>query len=131
SPEKHFPLPAGSGALWPLRRHWGSAALGGAAALGFGASVFLGIGYVRYERLALSQEAAMRRTESANADLQDALARMRDQLGSANQSLGLAQSRIAELRDETRKQLAVSEQVATSKTDRIGQLSGTLDQAQR
>ena len=119
------------GGLSLVRRHYGSLLLGTAAVLGLGSSVFLGIGYVRYERLALSQEAAMRRVESANADLQDALARMRDQFGSANQSLGLAQSRIAELRDETRRQIAVSEQVATTKTDRIGQLSSALDQAQR
>jgi hypothetical protein len=35
-----------------LRRHYGSVLLGTAAALGLGSSVFLGIGYVRYERLA-------------------------------------------------------------------------------
>jgi murein DD-endopeptidase MepM/ murein hydrolase activator NlpD len=114
-----------------LLRHRGSLVLGTAAAIGLGASVWLGIGYVRYERLALSQEAAVRRAESANADLQDALARLRDQLGTANQSLGLAQNRMAALRDEASQQIAVSEQTATSKTDRIGQLSSALDQAQR
>jgi murein DD-endopeptidase MepM/ murein hydrolase activator NlpD len=127
-PDKRIPWP---GAGRALQRHGSSILLGTAAAVGLGASVFLGVGYVRYERLAISQEAAVRRAESANADLQDALARMRDQLGSANQSLGLAQSRMAEIRDEAKRQLAATEQVATSKTDRIGQLSSALDQAQR
>jgi len=120
-PNKQFPW---SGAGCAVRQHGSSILLGTAAALGLSASVFLGIGYVRYERLALSQEAAVRRAESANADLQDAMGRMRDQLGAANQSLGLAQSRMAELRDDAR-------QAATTKIDRIGQLSSTLDQAQR
>src|SRR5438270_771776 len=118
------------GALRLVLRHPGSLVLGTAAALGLGASVWLGAGYVRYERLAASQEAAVRHAESANADLQDALARLHDQLGAANQSLGLAQSRMAALRDEAKQQIAVSEQTATSKTDRIGQLSSALDQAQ-
>lgn len=127
-PDKRLPW---SGAERAPGRHGSSILLGAVAALGLGASLFLGVGYVRYERLALSQEAAVRRAESANADLQDAVARMRDQLGTANQSLGLAQNRMAELRDDARRQIAVSEEVATTKTDRIGQLSSALDQAQR
>jgi murein DD-endopeptidase MepM/ murein hydrolase activator NlpD len=101
------------------------------AAIGLVASVCLGIGYVQYERLAAAEQAAVSHAERANADLQDALARLRDQVGVANQALGMAQSRIAALSDETKNQLAVSEQVATSKTDRVAQLSRALEQAQR
>ncbi len=113
-----------------LRRH-GSALALGAAALSLAVSGVLAIGFVRYERLAAAQDAAMRRAENANANLQDALARLRDQLGAANQTLTTTQSRIAALNDEAHQQLTVSEQAATSKTDRIAQLSHALEQAQR
>ncbi len=108
-----------------------SVALGAATAAGIVASVSLGVGYVHYERLATAEQAALKRSERANADLQDALARLRDQFGAANQALGSAQGRIATLSDEAKRQITVSEQTATSKTDRISQLSYTLDQAQR
>src|SRR3984893_18796170 len=81
--------------------------------------------------LATAEQRAAMRAESANADLQDALARLRDQLGAANQALGLAQSRIGALSDEANKQQVVSEQAATSKTDRVVQLTHALEQAQR
>ena len=71
------------------------------------------------------------RAESANADLQDALARLRDQLGAANEALNSAQSRIGALSEEAKKQQAATEQVATSKADRVAQLSHALEQAQR
>ena len=58
-----------------------SVALGAAAAIGLAASAYFGIGYVRYERLAAAEQAAVIRAERANADLQDALARLRDQVG--------------------------------------------------
>ncbi len=79
----------------------------------------------RLPRLSRSRRS---RAESANADLQDALARLRDQLGVANQSLTMAQNRIATLSDEAQRQLATSE---TSKTDRVTQLTRALEQAQR
>jgi murein DD-endopeptidase MepM/ murein hydrolase activator NlpD len=103
----------------------------GAAAVGLVASAYFGIGYVRYGQLAAAEQAAVLRTERANADLQDALARLRDQVASANQALNLAQSRIAALSDEAKKQVAVSDQAVTSKADRIAQLTHALEQAQR
>jgi murein DD-endopeptidase MepM/ murein hydrolase activator NlpD len=130
-PEKQwFWNRADSGVEFVLR-HRKAAALGGVAAIGLAASVYLGIGYVRYERLAAAEQAAVGHAERANADLQDALARLRDQVGVANQALSMAQNRIAALSDETKKQLAVSEQAATSKTDRVAQLTHALEQAQR
>ncbi len=109
-------------------QHRRSAALGIAAAIGLAAAVGLTIGYVRYERLAAADYAALARTESANADLQDALARLRDQLGTTNQALNQAQGRVAALSDEAERQLASSEQVVTSKADRIAQLAHALEQ---
>src|SRR5260370_1198628 len=76
-------------------------------------------------------EAACWHAESANASLQDALARLRDEFGAANRALGTAQNRIAVLSEEAKKQAAVSEQSATSKADRVLQLTRALDQAQR
>ena len=103
----------------------------GAAGFGVVATAFLAIGYVRFERLTTAQVSAVRHAERANADLQDALARLRDQLGVANQTLATTQSRVAALSDETHRQLQVSEQSTTSKTDRIAQLTHALDQTQR
>src|SRR6266851_8558746 len=112
-------------------QHRRSAALGIAAAIGLATAGGLTIGYVRYERLTAADYAAIARTESANADLQDALARLRDQLGATNQALNQAQGRVAALSDEAERQLASSEQVVTSKADRIAQLAHALEQAQR
>jgi murein DD-endopeptidase MepM/ murein hydrolase activator NlpD len=117
--------------LRPAARHRGTIVLGAAAALGLAGTVYCGILYVRYERLAAAEQAAARRAETANADLQDAVARLRDQLGSASQGLNTAQRRVTELSEEARRQLAASEQVATSKTDRIAQLNRALEQVQR
>jgi murein DD-endopeptidase MepM/ murein hydrolase activator NlpD len=111
--------------------HRKAAALGTAAAIGLAASAYFGIGYARYGYLAAAEQAAARRAESTNADLQDALAQLRDQLGAANRALGLAQDRLAALSNEANKQLAVSEQAATSKADRVAQLTHALEETQR
>lgn len=111
--------------------HRKAAALGAAATIGLAASAYFGIGYARYGYLAAVEQAAARRAESANADLQDAVARLRDQLGVANQALGMAQNRLDALNDEAKKELAVSEQAATSKADRVAQLTHALEETQR
>jgi murein DD-endopeptidase MepM/ murein hydrolase activator NlpD len=101
------------------------------AVIGLAVAGFFAAGYVRYERLAAAQAAATQHAETANADLQGAVARLRDQLGAANQTLAMTQSRIASLSDEAHHQVAVSEETATSKADRITQLTHALEQAQR
>lgn len=111
--------------------HPKSVALGAAAIVGIAASAYFGVGYVHYGQLATAEQAAVIRAERANADLQDAVARLRDQVAAANQALNNAQSRIAALSDETTKQLAATEQAVTSKADRIAQLTHALEQAQR
>ena len=114
-----------------LVRRPGAALTLGAATFGVAAAALLAIGYVRFEQLTTAQASAVRHAERANADLQEALARLRDQLGVASQTLATTQNRIAALSDETHRQLQVSEQSATSKTDRIAQLTHALDQTQR
>ncbi|HEV2336672.1 MAG TPA: peptidoglycan DD-metalloendopeptidase family protein [Stellaceae bacterium] len=121
---------AGSGIAF-INGHRKAAALSATAAIGLAGAVYFGIGYAHYGQIATAEEAAAMRAETANADLQDALARLRDELGAANQSLSMAQNRISMLSDEAQKQLAVSEQSASSKTDRVAQLTHALEQAQR
>jgi murein DD-endopeptidase MepM/ murein hydrolase activator NlpD len=106
------------------------AALAVAATLGVASAGFFTESYVRYQRLVASDAAVMSRTARANADLQDALARMRDELGAATQALSTAQSRVAALSDETQRQIATSKEAVVSKADRIAQLTHALEQAQ-
>jgi murein DD-endopeptidase MepM/ murein hydrolase activator NlpD len=120
-----------SGGVEFVSAHRKASVLGAAAVIGVAASVYFGIGYARYGLLASAEQRAAMRAESANANLQDALARLRDQLGTANQALNQAQSRIGALSDEAKNQQTVSEQVATSKADRVVQLTRALEQAQR
>lgn len=130
-PEKGWLLSRTSSGFEFVSGHRKAAALGAVAAVGLAASVYFAVGYARYGWLATAEQRAAMRAESANADLQDALARLRDQLGSANEALNMAQSRIGALSDEAKKQQAASDQVATSKADRVTQLSHALEQAQR
>src|SRR6266851_849851 len=130
-PEKRWLWSGASGGVLFISGHRKAAALGAVAAVGLAASVYFGIGYARYGLLATAEQRAAMRAESANADLQDALARLRDQLGTANHALNQAQSRIGALSDEAKNQQTVSEQVATSKADRVAQLTRALEQAQR
>jgi len=130
-PEKKWLKSRAGTGLEFVSGHPRAAALGAVAAIGVVASVYFAVGYARYGWLATAEERAAMRAESANADLQDALARLRDQLGSANEALSLAQNRIGALSEEAKQQQAVSEQVATSKADRVAQLTHALEQAQR
>ena len=59
-------------------RHRGPAGLAAAAVVGLGICGVAGIGYVRLERLVTAQQVALAHTEVANADLQEALARLRE-----------------------------------------------------
>jgi murein DD-endopeptidase MepM/ murein hydrolase activator NlpD len=121
----------GSGGFAALLRQRSSLALGALAAISITAVSFSGVSYVRYERLASAEQAAARSAEAANAELQEALAQLRDQLGSASQTLNQTQRRVAELSDEARRQIETSEKSASSRADRIGQLTRALEQAQR
>jgi murein DD-endopeptidase MepM/ murein hydrolase activator NlpD len=134
------------GMIFPERRSFGAgarraiqliqqrrlpAAFGAAAAVGLGAAIWCGAGYVHYQQLAAGEQAAAIRAERVNADLQDALARLQDQLGAARQSLNTAQGRLSALNDDAQRQLSASEQSSSSKADRITQLAKALEQAQR
>jgi murein DD-endopeptidase MepM/ murein hydrolase activator NlpD len=98
--------------------------LGVAAAVGLGSAAWCGGAYVHYQQLAAGEQAAAMRAERVNADLQEALARLQDELGAARQSLNTAQTRISALSDD-------AQQATSSKADRIAQLTRALEQAQR
>lgn len=130
-PEKRSTWSGAHGALAVVLRHRQLTALGAAAVLGVAATGYFAAGYVHYQRLVAADAAAISRTASANADLQDALGRVRDELGAATQALSTAQTRVAALSDEARRQIASSEEAVVSKADRIAQMTRALEQAQR
>jgi murein DD-endopeptidase MepM/ murein hydrolase activator NlpD len=105
--------------------------LGTVAAVGVATAFGLGALYVSREHSAARQTAIAARQERANADLQDVLAQMRDEVGATNQQLRLAQQQIAALSRKVEQQAAASQQAASSKSDRIAQLAQALDAAQR
>ena len=103
-----------------VARPWGSAACA-ATVLIVGAASYSALGYLHYKHIAGTERVAAQRAERANADLQDALDRMRNDLATA-------QTQIDRLGEEAKRQAAVSEQ---GKADRVAQLTRALEQAQR
>jgi cell division protein FtsB len=81
-------------------------------------SIYGFIGYFHYEQVAKDERLAAERAEHANADLQDALDRLRDQLAAAR-------AQIEALRNEPAGQLVISDRY---KLDRVAQLTRALDQ---
>jgi murein DD-endopeptidase MepM/ murein hydrolase activator NlpD len=86
-----------------------------------GTSAYCGIGYLKFKHLAGSDRTAAERAERANADLQTALDRIRNELAQT-------QARIEIVNDEAKRQAAASDQ---GKSDRVAQLTRALEQAQR
>lgn len=113
-----------------LRQH-GTIALGLAAVAGAAGSVYCGAEAIRYQRSAVTERAAARSAETANAELQTVLAQLRDELGGARQALNAARERLGEASDEARHKIAASEKAADANADRIAQLTRKLEQTQR
>jgi murein DD-endopeptidase MepM/ murein hydrolase activator NlpD len=129
-PERQLSRSGVAGAFAVMSRHRRITALAAGAIFAVASVGYFAAGYIRYQRLVVAEVAAMSRTASANADLQDALARMRNELGAANQALSAAQNRVSALSEEAHRQLASSEASVVSKGDRISQLTHALEQAQ-
>lgn len=97
-----------------------------------------GTGYLRYAQLLADEHQAAVQSETANAQLQAELARLRDKLGAANRDLADTQRRLtaaseeaqAKLRQrsEAEHRLAANEE---SKGDKIAQLNRAIEQIQR
>jgi len=109
--------------------------------IGTAALAWLCSDYVAEQRVLVVRDAEMIRAESANADLQDALAKLRDELDASNRELQAAQARLAALAEEAQsrlsqqhtelaQQLEVSQETSANKAGRIAQLAHALDQAQ-
>jgi murein DD-endopeptidase MepM/ murein hydrolase activator NlpD len=64
------------------------------------AVAFTAFNYVRHSRSVAEAQAAASRVETANIDLQDELARLRDQVAASGRDLAAAQSRVASLNEE-------------------------------
>ena len=95
------------------------------------------IGYVRHEHRIAREQAASTRLEAANIDLQDELARLRDQVAASNRDLAAAQTRVVALTEEvhTRAQadraaIAAAESATGAKGDKSAQLSQALHVAE-
>jgi cell division protein FtsB len=77
------------------------AVLAAAALVGLSASAWLGLAYVNDQLIVTEQEAVMRRVESANLDLQNAIDRIRDETQTRFQQLNadndLLRARVSEL----------------------------------
>ena len=99
----------------------GPTAVGAVVALALGASSYSAVAYLHYKHVAGAERTAAQRAERANADLQDAVDRLRNDLAAA-------QARIDTLGDDAKRQAALSEQ---GKADRVSQLTRALEQAQR
>jgi hypothetical protein len=85
----------------------------------FCTSTYCVVGYLHYQRAARDERVAAQRAERANADLQDALDRLRDELA-------VTKARNDTLDDEGTREIAVSEQY---KADRIAQYTLALEQS--
>lgn len=90
-------------------------------------------GYVRHARNLADAQLAASRVESANIDLQDELAQLRDKVAASNRDLLAAQSRVASLTDEMRARAqapvppaAVETAAPAGKGDKAAQLAQQL-----
>src|SRR5580704_10280183 len=98
---------------------------------------FATVGYIRHARTADDAQVEASRIESANIDLQDELAKLRDKIAGSNHDLAAAQARVAALLEEARQhaQQAVTppatvEAPGALKGDKVAQLTTALHLAE-
>jgi murein DD-endopeptidase MepM/ murein hydrolase activator NlpD len=101
------------------------------------AVTFAGIVYVRHADHATEAQLAASRVETANIDLQDQLASLRDKVAASSRDLAAAQSQVAALTEEMRAKLqrdehplATADQPGAAKGDKVTQLTTALHQAE-
>jgi murein DD-endopeptidase MepM/ murein hydrolase activator NlpD len=101
------------------------------------AITFAGIVYVHHADHATEAQLAASRVETANIDLQDQLASLRDKVAASSRDLATAQSQVAALTEEMRAklqhdehQLVTADQPGAAKGDRVTQLTTALHQAE-
>jgi murein DD-endopeptidase MepM/ murein hydrolase activator NlpD len=89
-------------ALKVIRNRPQSVLLASVAGVAVIAVAFTAFNYVRHTRGVAEAQAAASRVETANIDLQDELARLRDQVAASGRDLSAAQSRVVALTEEVR-----------------------------
>jgi len=106
------------------------------------ALAYVGDGYVAARRLAAAREMAAARAESANADLQDGLARLQDRLDATSHALEETREKLAALaqdgqsrpgqqqRTEIEPRPATVEDAGGSKAGRLAQMQRDLHQSE-
>ncbi len=105
----------------------------GSLAIAVGAVGFAAVGYIGHNSRAADAQLAASRIETANIDLQDELAQLRDKMAANNRDLAAAQGRVAALVEEARARpqpAPVAEPPATAKSDKPAQLATQLHAAE-
>jgi murein DD-endopeptidase MepM/ murein hydrolase activator NlpD len=90
--------------------------LASVAGVAVAAVAFTTIGYVQHRHSAAQAQIAASRIETANVDLQDQLARLRDQIAASNRDLAAAQSRVVALTDEIHEHAQPQSTTPTAET---------------
>jgi murein DD-endopeptidase MepM/ murein hydrolase activator NlpD len=136
-PEVRSAIHAAGHAVELFRTQRAYAVAASAAGIAVVAVGFAGIGYVRHSEHVADAQVAATRVEAANVDLQDELARLRDQIAASSRDLVAAQSRVAALSDEEKAraqrdehQLSAAELTVTAKGDKVTQLNSALHAAE-
>jgi murein DD-endopeptidase MepM/ murein hydrolase activator NlpD len=132
-PEIRSVVPSAGAALGVIRSRRGLYAT--TAAVAVIAVAFAGVGYLRHEHRVADAQITASRVESANIDLQDELARLRDQVAASNRDLAAAQSRVVALTEEVHARAqapvpAANETTPAVKGDKGVQLSQALHVAE-
>ncbi|HEV2188171.1 MAG TPA: peptidoglycan DD-metalloendopeptidase family protein [Stellaceae bacterium] len=107
-----------------------------ALGIAMAAVAFAGVVYLRHADHAVDAQLAASRIESANIDLQDQLASLRDKVAASSRDLSAAQAQVTALTEEMRaklqqdaRQVTATDQIGT-KGDKVTQLSTALHQAE-
>jgi murein DD-endopeptidase MepM/ murein hydrolase activator NlpD len=108
-----------------------------ALGIAMAAVAFAGVVYLRHADHAADAQLAASHIESANIDLQDQLAGLRDKVAASTRDLTAAQAQVAALTEEMRAklqqdahQVTAADQTGTVKGDKVTQLSTALHQAE-
>ena len=107
------------------------------AGIAVAAVVFAGVIYFRHADHAADEQLAASRIESANIDLQDQLANLRDKVVASSRDLAAAQAQVTALIEEMRAKLQqdarqpnTTDQTGAAKGDKVTQLSTALRQTE-
>ena len=107
-----------------LRRN--HALLASAAGIVIVAGAFTAIGYVRHAHGVSEAQIAASRVETANIDLQDELARLRDAAAASNRDLSAAQSRVVALTEEMHAHAQAQQPAPAAEASRFSLLKKPL-----